>query len=160
QHQLALNYIQHGVALFRTGKMELGLAWLDRGLRAAPADDPLRASARNLIAGWAWSSGLALLHEGTVFSVAFSKDGNTAVTGSADKTARLWDAQTGAPRGAAMRHGERVVAVAISPNGDLVLTASWDRTARFWDIRTGAPRGLPLQHQDRVTAVAFSPTGE
>ena len=45
------------------------------------------------------------------------------------KTARLWDARTGAPRGAAMGHEDRVVAAAFSPNGDLVLTASWDRTA-------------------------------
>jgi WD40 repeat protein/serine/threonine protein kinase len=160
QHQLALNSIQRGVALVHAGKTEIGLAWLERGLRATAADDPIRDGARNLIAGWTWGSSLALPHEGPVMTVAFSKDGRTAVTGSSDKTARLWDAQTGAPRGAAMGHDGRVGAVAFSPNGDLVLTASWDKTARFWDARSGAPRGAPLRHQDRVAAVAFSPNGE
>ena len=81
QHQLALNYIQRGVALFEAGKMELGLAWLERGLRATPAGDPIREGARNLIAGWTWGSGLTLPHEGPVLTVAFSKDGRTAITG-------------------------------------------------------------------------------
>jgi hypothetical protein len=55
--------------------------------------------------GWEWhylrrmcdSSLLTLRgHAGEVWSVAFSPDGTRIVTGSADKTANLWDAKTGA----------------------------------------------------------------
>ena len=44
-------------------------------------------------------------HAGTVRSVAFSPDGKTVITGSEDKTARLWDAATGQPIGQTLRHG-------------------------------------------------------
>ncbi len=36
-----------------------------------------------------------LTHQGIVYAVAYSPDGKTVLTGSADQTARLWDAATG-----------------------------------------------------------------
>ncbi len=65
---------------------------------------------------------------------------STVLTGSTDNTARLWDTETGAPRGEPMKHEEDVYAVAFSPDGKTVLTRSDDRTARLWDAETGAPR--------------------
>ena len=64
--------------------------------------------------------------------MAFSPDGRSALTGSADKTARLWDAATGLPRGPALRHDGAVLAVAFSPDGRSALTGSDDNTARLW----------------------------
>ena len=69
--------------------------------------------------------GAALKHDGAVFAVAFSPDGQTALTGSDDNTARLWDVKTGQPRGAALKHDGAVGAVAFSPDGQTALTGSW-----------------------------------
>jgi WD40 repeat protein len=93
-------------------------------------------------------------------AVAFSPDGKTVLTGSADKEARLWDAATGRPLGTPMAHQGMVVAVAFSPDGKTVLTASSDNTARLWDAATGRPLGPPMTHQAGVSAVAFSPDGK
>jgi predicted NACHT family NTPase len=104
--------------------------------------------------------------------VAFSHDGRKVLTGSWDKTARLWDAETGAQLQTFKRHTDHdlcastdvecglVDSVAISPDGRWALTGSFDKTARLWDTQTGAE----LRHFDipseavnvDVTSVAFS----
>ena len=83
----------------------------------------------------------------SVEAIAFSPDGQTVLTGSFDKTARLWNADhRRSPSGAPMRHGDAVKTVAFSPGGDVVVTGSGDKTARLWTAAAGKPVGPPLQH--------------
>jgi WD40 repeat protein len=81
------------------------------------------------------------------------------LTGSDDKTARLWDVATGQPKGPPLRHDGTVWAVAFSPDGRTALTGSWDKTARLWDVATREPIGLPLEHRGPVFSVSYSPDG-
>jgi WD40 repeat protein len=92
--------------------------------------------------------------------VAYSPDGKTVLTGSQDKTARLWDVATGLPLGQPLGHQGFVGAVAYSPGGKIVLTGSQDRTARLWNADTGKPTGPPLRHPATVDAVTISPDGK
>ncbi len=100
-----------------------------------------------------------------MWSAAFSPDGARVVTASEDRTARLWDAATGAPLGAPMRHEEAVLSAAFSPDGTRVVTASGNiigrgsGEARVWDAASGAPLGPPLRHGGEVSSAAFSPDG-
>jgi Novel STAND NTPase 1/WD domain, G-beta repeat/TIR domain len=100
-------------------------------------------------------------HDNSVLSAAFSPDGRRIVTASSDKTARLWDAETGKPIGEPLRGHEKAVWSAVfSPDGRRIVTASWDNTARLWDAETGKPIGEPLRgHEDGVLSAAFSPDG-
>jgi serine/threonine protein kinase len=99
----------------------------------------------------------ALLASGRVSAVACSPNGTVVLTGSQDKTVRLWNAATGESIGPLLAHQGPVKAVAFSPDGRIVLTGRDDNTARLWDATTGKPIGPPLAHQDAVRAVAFSP---
>jgi eukaryotic-like serine/threonine-protein kinase len=60
--------------------------------------------------------------------VGFSPDGKTVITGSMDKTARLWDASTNQPLSPTLTHQDGVGAVAINSDGKTLLTGSLDGT--------------------------------
>jgi WD40 repeat protein len=99
-------------------------------------------------------------HTKRVQSVAFSPDGKTLVSGSADATLRMWDAATGQPRGAPLQgHTGEVWTVAYSPDGRTLVSGSFDNTLRLWDANTGQSRGEPMQGhpRDRKATIAFSP---
>lgn len=74
-------------------------------------------------------------HLDYVEAAAISPDGQLAVTGSRDRTARLWQVATGRLLAILRGHEDRVTSVAFSADGEKILTASDDGTARLFDVR-------------------------
>jgi WD40 repeat protein/serine/threonine protein kinase len=157
QSQLARSFSEVSDREFREGNVRDSLNWMLRAYEVAPETDPLRHGYRQLIAGQGSFGARLLCHEAPVFAAAFSADGRLALTGSKDKTARLWEVPGGKPV-ATLRHEDFVAAVAFSPDSRLALTGSWDHTARLWDLASGSPVAT-LRHEGKVLAVAFSPDG-
>ncbi len=119
-------------------------SWL-RPLRPAltPADSPLL----RVLEG----------HSHIVKAVALSADGRTAVSGSYDRTVRVWDLATGQSR-VLEGHGDVVKAVALTADGRTAVSGSWDKTVRVWDLASGQSRVLE-GHSGWVNAVALSADG-
>ncbi|PAW71002.1 MAG: hypothetical protein B9S38_06920 [Verrucomicrobiia bacterium Tous-C4TDCM] len=69
--------------------------------------------------------------------VAYSPDGTRILTGNADCTARVWDANTGRELLCLEGHLDRVSSVEFSPDGQRILTGSWDQTTKVWDSTSG-----------------------
>ncbi|MFN0009505.1 MAG: protein kinase domain-containing protein [Planctomycetota bacterium] len=110
-------------------------------------------------------------HAGPVVRARFAPDGRSALTASADGTARIWAVPAPRPSpsevdrepGALLhllRHEGAVEDACFSTSGELVLTASADGTARVWSASDGLARGDPLRHPARVLSCAFDPSGE
>src|SRR5258706_3122747 len=101
-------------------------------------------------------------HTGDVWSIACSPNGLHIISGSKDRTIRIWDSETGDAVGKPLEgHTADVLAVAYSPDGRHIVSGSNDTTIRIWDAETGAVIGKPLEgHTNSVTSVAYSPDGQ
>ncbi|MGW6010584.1 nSTAND1 domain-containing NTPase [Streptomyces sp. NPDC055210] len=134
-----------------------------QSLGAAHADRPEPLPSAGLVSGLARLTHASRLlpHPDQVQSASFSTDGDLIATCGWDGAVRLWDARTGAPRGALLAdHSGAVMDVAFAPSGRVLATAGWDGTVRLWDVATRTPRGRPIKaHPDAVRDVAFAPSG-
>ena len=64
--------------------------------------------------------------------MAVSPDGKRILTGSWDRTAKLWDAASGREVLTLKGHSGPVLSVAFSPDGLWIVTGSYDQTAKVW----------------------------
>jgi WD40 repeat protein/serine/threonine protein kinase len=97
-------------------------------------------------------------HDGPLESVAFSRDGRRIVSGSADRTARVWDVATGHEL-LRIQHNDCVRAVELSPDGKRILSACSDGMVTVWDAEKGAKVIDLVGHNPRLRSAVFSPDG-
>jgi WD40 repeat protein len=81
------------------------------------------------------------------------------LTASYDKTARVWDAASGATLAILRGHFGEVRSAVFDASGTHVLTASQDSTARVWDAASGAELAVLSGHAAFVASAEFDPTG-
>ncbi len=98
-------------------------------------------------------------HTGWVGGVAFSPDGKTIATASADHTAKFWDAATGKELTTLKAHDDIVSAVAYSKDGTHFATAGFDGTAKVWTAGTRELVHTFEGGRGALLAVAFNPNG-
>jgi WD40 repeat protein len=67
-----------------------------------------------------------------VVEVVFSPDGETLISGSWDKTIKLWQVSTGQEIATLTGHLDSVCAVAMSPSGQIIASSSKDKTINIW----------------------------
>ena len=94
------------------------------------------------------------------WSIAISADGQRALAGGEDHTARLFDLKTGQLIQEFTGHTDTVWGVAFLPGGNQVLTGSWDPSLRVWDARTGKQIRAFEGVRDIVRCLTLSPDGK
>jgi WD40 repeat protein/serine/threonine protein kinase len=100
-----------------------------------------------------------LVHRDEILTASYSPDSRWVVTGSRDRTARIWDAHTAHLWRELAGHQAEVRWVRFSPDSQRVATGSADGTARIWEVETGRSLMEFPSHEPAVRYLEFSPRG-
>jgi WD40 repeat protein len=99
-------------------------------------------------------------HEHDVRSLALSADGQTLVSGSKDKTIKIWDMRTKQLRHTLTEHIDWVTSLALSADGQTLVSGSSDKTIKIWDMRTRQLRHTLTGHTGSAWSLALSADGQ
>ncbi len=150
--RLARLDLERGQTAFEKGQIGVGMLWTVESLRmATKAGDEVgkHVALANLSAWRRHYVEPKEVFTRAVSCMAFSPDGKTIVTGSYDKTARLWDAATGRPLGQPMEHSDSQVCRGVQPG--------WQGDPHRRLRQHGAAVGRRHRPAHRSTHAAFGP---
>jgi WD40 repeat protein len=99
-------------------------------------------------------------HSHIISSLVISADSKILISGSRDKTIKMWELETGELIRTLKGHRDGVYALALSPDGQIIASGSADKTIKLWHLETGELLGTFIGHGNTVTAVAFTASGE
>ncbi|WP_218081582.1 WD40 repeat domain-containing serine/threonine protein kinase [Anthocerotibacter panamensis] len=105
---------------------------------------------------------LLTAHEGTVWSLALSADGQTLVSAGADHTVKLWNVSTGQvirTLGNWFGGGHSAQVFAVALGGPYLASGGLDRTIKIWQVGTGKQLRSLNGHTEDVNCLAFTPDG-
>ncbi|MHC4070924.1 MAG: WD40 domain-containing protein [Planctomycetota bacterium] len=117
--------------------------------------------------GWEWYrlwhiSDLSLMtlrgYSERVRSVAFRPDGKRIVSGSTDRTVKVWDSATGSELITLQGHEDRLRSVVFSPDGKRIVSGGG--ALKIWDAETGSQVMTLEDHTGDVVSAVFRPDGK
>ncbi len=121
--------------------------WLQRSPR--PPTSPLSPQCLQTLQG----------HTGCVTSVCLTPDGGRAVSGSWDKTLRVWDLDSNRCLQIFHGHTSYVWSVSLTPDARRAISGSRDKTLRVWDLIGGQCLQILQGHTEDVWCVCITPDG-
>ena len=157
----ARNDVEEARSNFRQGAQARAFALLARAFRY----DPAVPGGSEAAIHWLHVSGLRpprahlLGHTAPIKKAEFSKDGRRFLTVSEDRTARLWNPQTGESVGRPLSHIRSPDLASVCANGSLVFTVVDERTVQVWSTEDGEPFGEPMGGKAPLRQAAISADG-
>ncbi|KAK0398501.1 hypothetical protein QR680_002622 [Steinernema hermaphroditum] len=98
-------------------------------------------------------------HGHFVSDVVLSSDGQFALSGSWDKTLRLWDLNTGRTTRQFIAHTKDVLSVAFSADNRQIVSGSRDNSIKLWNTLAQCKHTIVEDcHTDWVSSVRFAPS--
>ncbi|NJL79146.1 MAG: hypothetical protein HC917_10425 [Richelia sp. SM2_1_7] len=86
----------------------------------------------------------------------FNPDSKKIVSGSSDRTVKIWDSQTGQCLKTFQGHNRPVLSVAFSSDGKTIASCGGHSMIKLWNVETGecvrrdSQRGIPNQSWERM----------
>jgi len=95
-----------------------------------------------------------------VNAVAFSPDGQYALSGGRDDTVKVWEVVTGRQIQTLSNLNSQPISVRLSPDGEKLVTESSDGVVRLWDVESGQALQTFEHNSEAVLGATFSPDGQ
>jgi hypothetical protein len=101
-------------------------------------------------------------HDSAINAIAFgiSPKGPMLVSGSADKTVKLWNLDTLDTVRRYRGHSDFVTSVAIANGGTVYASGGLDGSIRLWSPNSSRAQRRLYGHRGRISALSFSPSGD
>ena len=99
-------------------------------------------------------------HTNIILCIAITPDSKTIVSGSRDKTIKIWNINTGECLNTLKGHSHYVQSIAISPDGKTLTSGSYDKKIKIWDLTTGDCLHTLQGHLEDVKSIAISQNGK
>ncbi|AFZ10820.1 WD40 repeat-containing protein (plasmid) [Oscillatoria nigro-viridis PCC 7112] len=96
-------------------------------------------------------------HSAPVYSVLFSSDGKTLVSGSADGIITVRNLNGDREHHTLIGHIQAVISLAFSPDGKTLVSGSADSTIKLWNFNTGQEIQSLIGHVSSVISIVISP---
>lgn len=98
-------------------------------------------------------------HRGPVYALAVSRDGKTLVSGSKDKTLKIWNIKLRKPiktLGVLDGHRSAVRSIVIADEGRLIASGSDDKTIIVWNSKSGEIINQIKKHKGKILGMTLS----
>jgi WD40 repeat protein len=99
-------------------------------------------------------------HTAGVMSVLFSPDNKLIISGSRDRSIRIWSSATGTVVQKLEGHEAGIWGLAITKDQRLLASCGPDKTVRIWDMASGKNLNVLHGHTSWIYSVAFSSDGD
>ncbi|MEJ1929807.1 caspase family protein [Nostoc sp. NIES-2111] len=99
-------------------------------------------------------------HTSRINSIAFHPNSQYIVSGSDDKTIRLWNWEQGLVTPPFIGHEGEVTSVVFGHNGQYIISGSTDGTIRLWNFQLQLLGKPFVGHEETVNSIAISPDGQ
>jgi hypothetical protein len=98
-------------------------------------------------------------HTNSIWGLDVTRDGKTIVSGSFDKTIRVWDVASAKERFVLRGHSRCVEFVALTPDGQTAVAADQAGMIRVWDLTARRERRAPTETGARPRFLSVSTDG-
>ena len=98
-------------------------------------------------------------HTGAVDSLILSKNKRQFISGSNDRTIKIWDLEEGTCLKTLRGHTGAVVCLVLTEGGQLI-SGSYDKTIKIWDLTTGTCLNTRQGHVAGVTSLILTKKGQ
>ncbi|NET24944.1 WD40 repeat domain-containing protein [Okeania sp. SIO1I7] len=95
-------------------------------------------------------------HNDSIWSIAFSQDSTKIVSGSSDRTVKIWSSQTGECLKTFYGHTRPILSVAFSSDGKTIASCGGHSIIKFWDIVTGECKGTIQEKASYIIRFNFN----